>query len=49
MSEVLLNDDKDRLMSVDMSLSEDLELPNVVYNRVSKSTIKQATESKDKE
>ena len=47
-SEVLLKDVKG-LAHECMSLSEDLGIPNVVYNRVSKSTIKQATESKDKE
>ena len=48
MSEVLFNDVKG-LAHECMSLSEDLGIPNVVYNRVSKSTIKQATEAKDKE
>ena len=30
------------------SLSEELSIPNVVFNRVNKSTIKQATEALDK-
>ena len=38
MSKVLLNDVKG-LAHECMSLSEDLGIPNVVYNRVSKSTI----------
>ena len=53
MSEVLLEDMQNvtikGLAHECKNISEELGIPNVVFNRVSKSTIKQATEAKDKE
>ena len=52
MSEVLLEDMQNvtikGLAHECKSLSEELSIPNVVFNRVNKSTIKQATEAIDK-